>query len=252
MTSNSQNSPPAMISQPGIFMAAGERRNTHKITVTSLCCDAEEANSAFIASTEDHQSYGLKKSSTLHAAPTWAKRHQLEVTLPQPLSAHSQYPNVFGLATQDPPLRCPDTTKILSGARDVTNLVSGGVPHPNMAFDHDTDLRPHPATHTARAGSSQRSLRPARPSYTEEQRFFIMYYRIVRELSWPEIEVEFASFFNLRTKDGLTSVYYRIRKIWGMDNVLDADSDPMDDCYRVQSEASRFSWDFLKVLGYFD
>lgn len=36
-----------------------------------------------------------------------------------------------------------------------------------------------------------------------------MYYRIVREHSWSEIEVEFASFLDPRTKDTITSVYYR-------------------------------------------
>jgi hypothetical protein len=75
-----------------------------------------------------------------------AKRHQLEVTLPLPLSAHSQYPNVFGFATQDSPPSCPDTTKILSGARDVTDLASSSAPDTNIAFDHDTDLRLHLAT----------------------------------------------------------------------------------------------------------
>ena len=250
ITSNNQNSPPAVILQPPTFVAAGVRPSLHKITVASLCCDADEANSAFTASTEDHQSYGLKASSTLHAAPTRAKRQQFEcpglaVTLPLPLSAHSQYSNVFELAAQDSPPSCPDTTKILSGASDVTDLASGSVFHPNRAFDHDADLRVHPATQTAHAGSPQRILRPARPSYTHEQRFSIMYYRIVREYSWPEIEDEFARLFNLRTKDALTSVYYRTRKMWGMDGVLDTELHSIGDRNRVESEASRFSRDFL-------
>ena len=257
MTSNSQISRSAMISQPPTGLAAGERPSLHKITVASLCCDADEAKSAFTASTEDHQSYGLKASSTLHAAPTRAKRHQFEcpglaVTLPLPLSAHSQYSNVFELAAQDSPPSCPDTTKILSGASDVTDLASGSVFHPNRAFDHDTDLRLHPATQTAHAGSPQRILRPARPSYTDEQRFSIMYYRIVREYSWPEIEDEFASLFNLRTKDALTSVYYRIRKMWGMEKILGTDLRTTSERSRVESEASRFFKDFLMDLGHFD
>lgn len=61
---------------------------------------------------------------------------------------------------------------------------------------------------------------PARPSYSEEQKFYIMYCRVIKEQSWPEIEGKFALFFRPRTKDGLTSVYYRIRKDWGMDEVL--------------------------------
>jgi hypothetical protein len=257
MTSDSQNSPPDMTLQRSNVMTAGERRIHCKITVASLCCDAVEADSAFTASTEDHQSYGLKASSTLHAAPTRPKHRQFEcpglvVTLPLPLSAHSHHPNVFEPATQDSPPSCPNTTKILSGARDVTDLASSSVPHPNRAFDHDTDLRLHPATQTAHAGSPQRILRPARPSYTHEQRFSIMYYRIVREYSWPEIEDEFARLFNLRTKDALTSVYYRIRKMWGMEKILGTDLRTTSERSRVESEASRFSRDFLMDLGYFD
>jgi len=79
-----------------------------------------------------------------------------------------------------------------------------------------------------------------------------MYYRIVRKLSWPGIEDEFARLFNLRTKDGLTSVYYRIRKMWGMEKVLGTDFRTTSDRSRVESEASRFSRDFLMDLVYFD
>ena len=78
-----------------------------------------------------------------------------------------------------------------------------------------------------------------------------MYYRTVREYSWSEIEVEFASFFDLRTKDAITSVYYRTRKMWGMDKVLETDLHSIDDRNRIKSEASRFSRDFLADLGYF-
>jgi hypothetical protein len=92
------------------------------------------------------------------------------------------------------------------------------------------------------------------PLTRDEQRFSIMYYRIVRERSWSEIEVEFefASFFDLRTKDAITSVYYRTRKMWGIDKVLDTDLHFMGDRNRIESEASRFSRDFLADLGYFD
>ena len=79
-----------------------------------------------------------------------------------------------------------------------------------------------------------------------------MYYRTVREYSWSEIEVEFASFFDLRTKDAITSVYYRTRKTWGMDKVLDTDLHSTGDRNIIESEASRFSRDFLADLGYFD
>jgi hypothetical protein len=79
-----------------------------------------------------------------------------------------------------------------------------------------------------------------------------MYYRTFREYSWPQIEVEFARLFNLRTKDGLTSVYYRIRKMWGMEKITGTDLRTTSERSRVESGASRFSRDFLTDLGYFD
>ena len=94
--------------------------------------------------------------------------------------------------------------------------------------------------------------RPVRPSYSEEQKFFIMYYRVVKELSWPEVEDKFATFFNLRTRDGLTSVYYRIRKNWGMEDVLKTSRDGhIYDRGKVESKAAHFSREFLTNLGYF-
>jgi hypothetical protein len=79
-----------------------------------------------------------------------------------------------------------------------------------------------------------------------------MYYRVVREHSWPEIEDEFARLSNLRTKDALTSVYYRIRKMWGMKKILDTDLCSKSERSRVESEPSRFSRDFLMDLSYVD
>jgi hypothetical protein len=246
-----------MISQPPTSLAAGESLSHRKITVASLCCNANEANSAIPAWTKDHQSYGLKTLSTSHAAPTRAKSHQLECTrlavgLPLPLPAHSQHPNVSGLATKDFPSSCFDSTKILGSACNMIESTSGTVLQPNRSVDHDADLRVHPTTQTAHIESPPRVLRPVRPSYTDEQRFFIMYYRIVRECLWSEIEVEFASFFDLRTKDAITSVYYHTRKMWDMNKVLETDLHSMGDRNRIESEASRFSRDFLVDLGYFD
>jgi hypothetical protein len=261
MTSNSQNPPTAIISQPPTVMGPGERRGHHKITVASLCCDADEADSAFTAWTKDHQSCGLKASSTSHANPTRASYYQFErpvlavtlpLPLPLPLPAHSRYANGFGLATQPSPSSYFDTTEILGAACDVIDSTSGSVLQSNKSVDHDADLRVQATTQTAYTGSPQHVVRPARPSYTDEQRFFIMYYRIARECSWSEIEVEFASFFDLRTKDAITSVYYRTRKMWGMDKVLETDLHSIDDRNRIESEASRFSRDFLVYLGYFD
>ncbi|KAL1582265.1 hypothetical protein WHR41_09117 [Cladosporium halotolerans] len=94
---------------------------------------------------------------------------------------------------------------------------------------------------------------PARPSYSEEQKFFIMYCRVIKEQSWPEVEDNFALFFKPRTKDGLTSVYYRIRKDWGMEEVLKiGPGGTTGDRRKVEDKAAYFSRDFLNTLGCFD
>jgi hypothetical protein len=79
-----------------------------------------------------------------------------------------------------------------------------------------------------------------------------MYHRIIRKLSWPEIEDKFADFFNICAKDGLTSVYYRLRKDWGLKEVLTADCHAANDVGKVVEKAVHFQDDFLKGLGYFD
>jgi hypothetical protein len=100
--------------------------------------------------------------------------------------------------------------------------------------------------------ASTRQPRSARPSYNEEQKFFIMHHRIVQKLSWPEIEDEFARFFKIRSKDGLTSVYYRIRKSWGMEQVLRNQAGCEDDLGVIEKKADHFSRVFLENIGYFD
>jgi hypothetical protein len=98
----------------------------------------------------------------------------------------------------------------------------------------------------------KREPRSARPSYNEEQKFFVMYYRIVKRLSWPEIEDKFAQIFYLRSKDGLTSAYYRVRGSWGMEQVLKNQARPEDDLGTIERKADCFSRGFLEHIGYFD
>lgn len=121
-----------------------------------------------------------------------------------------------------------------------------------LRTNHVADDRVQQTEHTASDKPAQRIPRPARSAYTEEQKFFIMYNRIVQELSWPEIENRFAAFFRLRSKDGLTSVYYRIRKDWGMEEVLKAESSFADDRGKVKERSCRFHREFLENLGYLD
>jgi hypothetical protein len=100
--------------------------------------------------------------------------------------------------------------------------------------------------------SPQRVPRAARPPYTEEQKFFIMYQRIIGELSWLDVKVKFEDHFDARSGDGLTSVYYRVRKDWGMGTVLETQSGFSSDRTIVETRANQFSKDFLEMLGYFD
>ena len=73
------------------------------------------------------------------------------------------------------------------------------------------------SSHSIQACSPTVALRiprQPRPIYSEEQKFFIMFARIIQEKAWPEIEDTFIEQFGVRTKGGLTSVYYRIRRKW--------------------------------------
>ncbi|KAK4502435.1 hypothetical protein PRZ48_005860 [Zasmidium cellare] len=96
-----------------------------------------------------------------------------------------------------------------------------------------------------------RTPRAPRPSYSEEQKFFIMYARVVKDQTWPEIEDQFNIIFGTRTKGGLTSVYYRVRKDWGLMEVLKSGPDSFAaDCKEVERRAKNFSAEFLAQIGY--
>jgi hypothetical protein len=93
--------------------------------------------------------------------------------------------------------------------------------------------------------------RKARPSYSDEQKFFIMYNRIIRGLPWAEIEESFSKFFDLRRKNGLYSVYYRTRKIWKMKDIKSTDvRTSRRDKSTVIRMAANFSTELLKEVGY--
>ena len=69
--------------------------------------------------------------------------------------------------------------------------------------------------------------------------------------SWEELGELFREFFCLRSKDGLNSVYYRMRREWGMKQVLESCAeDPEADKVKVQEMAIMVSRDFLQKIGY--
>jgi hypothetical protein len=97
----------------------------------------------------------------------------------------------------------------------------------------------------------RRVPRPARPSYNQEQKFFIMYHRVIEEESWEKIGELFREFFSLRTKDGLNSVYYRIRHDWGMKSVMGTRTGDLGtDRLTVEEMTKTVSLDFLQKIGY--
>jgi len=105
--------------------------------------------------------------------------------------------------------------------------------------------------------SELRGSRAPRPTYSEEQKFTIMYLRIVRSCSWDEIADVFARTYaggdsGQRSKGGLTSVYYRIRKSWGLKDVLDAQPGEAlaEDLQAVEARAHNFSREFLLAIRY--
>jgi hypothetical protein len=114
------------------------------------------------------------------------------------------------------------------------------VKNPRTQYRHD--CRPQPAQSSMLTEPLTRVSRPARPSYDEEQKFFIMYYRVIRGFSWPKVEDKFAYFFNLRT-----------RKNWGVEEVLETGlNSSLGDCDEAETKATHFSRESLINLGYFN
>lgn len=121
---------------------------------------------------------------------------------------------------------------------------------PVSARDEQDDYNYDDSPGSSRNGHKA-SPRSPRPSYTEEQKFFIMFARIVQDRSWPDIENDFAKIFGQRTKGGLTSVYYRIRKTWGLEDVLKSGASLYDvEKDAVNEKAPNFSRDFLDRIRY--
>jgi hypothetical protein len=194
----------------------------------------------------------MKSYGSTHSANCWGGRN---------ISYHSSTASNFSSTNTSPIQRhdsiwesdstasAPTLTTSHHTADFFSNINNAYAQHYHYPHHHHSQ----PTRASMRAELQPRVLRLARPSYNEEQKFFIMYYRVIKELSWPEIEDKFASFFNLRTKDGLTSVYYRIRKKWGMERVLKTGPDgSTGDRGKVETKAAHFSREFLTNLGYFD
>lgn len=257
------------MSQLPIFISTDERSNRSRITVASLCHNLAEGDTALSAQSDDTCSTGLQCPLPLPVAlqyrdslkpATHASRfHRANTTkhvdtANNTIDSTSDYVSPLRRTTGNLPTTAVDTTQHYYFVWDVAGRPTS-TPHANARSDqvlhinHDSSVEVQP---TVWSTSVERIPRAARPSYTEEQKFFIMYQRVINELSWPEIEVRFASFFKLRSRDGLTSVYYRIRKDWGMKEVLKSQSYSVDDGKKVKERAAHFSRDFLAEVGFFE
>jgi hypothetical protein len=258
---------------PPTASTTGVLQSDRRITIESLCSEADNV---------DHTS----DEALAQVTRPQLGRSQTTVDRPAPRPVVSQQRSGLALPTRHFQVSRSDTVRNHVGAyaaTDSTNMMGcpiraaedaiiinmGSDPHFDeswsmvvpptssgsgnvLRINHVVDDQVRPTEQASSDKPLQRVRRSARPAYTEEQKFFIMYYRIIQELSWPEIEDKFAVFFDLRTKDGLTSVYYRLRKNWGMEEVLKANSSTADDRGKVEKRSCRFERDFLAKLGYFD
>ncbi|KAK0248121.1 hypothetical protein LTR91_014953 [Friedmanniomyces endolithicus] len=149
----------------------------------------------------------------------------------------------------------------LSIVRSLTLLTPIAIRIPSRMSEHSpcvSQLSSSVSTDSAASSGTlfdrMTSARAPRISYSEEQRFFIMYTRIVLCMSWQEIESGYAKLFGqdavgLRSRGGLTSVYYRIRKRWGLEEVLKAAPETVADKLAVLRRAEWLPSDFLAKIG---
>jgi hypothetical protein len=103
-----------------------------------------------------------------------------------------------------------------------------------------------PGTHATSRPSSSRRL--ARPWYTKEQKFFIVYSRVVRSLDWNQIEHDFKAAYRSRAVRGLNSVYYRMRKEWDIGKVKDECASRDKDKAIVLRQALRSPEELLRSI----
>lgn len=238
------------IPTPSLVMTVGERQNDHRITVASLCCDSGQAKSVSAESVmKRHLHISALRCSSDVVTNTAQDGHtgHSDATVDLNLSPLVQSGGLSdsGLATQ---LRRMSR----SNTENVCTTIPYHPPNSSKAVykHHSAEASIQSMDQPTSIQSSPRSPRPSRLPYTEEQKFFIMYHRVIKELSWPEIKDKYARLFTSRSEDGLTSVYYRIRDVWRMDQKNNSDS--VSDRSIVEAKAEHFSEGFLESFGYFD
>jgi hypothetical protein len=105
-----------------------------------------------------------------------------------------------------------------------------------------------PDTHTTSCHSG--TERSARIRYGLEEKFFIMYRRHVKYMTWEQIRNDFEAAYRSLTVNGLNCVYKRIRRDWAMSKVKNDSVGREQDKRVVLNFASSFSNQILSSIGF--
>lgn len=215
-----------------------------KITVASFCCDTDGANSIPSGTSVSHGTFHRAAYPPSRAAPSRSNVHQRDdySVLAEPRLPRHDYPrHQSGLEESLPIFRDSDhcTGPRVSEAavpisRRLLQSTAGG---DASRADTANVSKGHPAPHESPQGRSRLN----RPCYTEEQKLFIMYHRVMKQLSWPEIKRVFAKAFDPRTTDGLTSVCYRVQRSWVMGELSKSESTSAKDRDMIKAKVLNFS-----------
>lgn len=106
----------------------------------------------------------------------------------------------------------------------------------------DSELILLPEANLLRPGDFRppsKRARSSRLAYTQEEKLFIMYARVLRKVEWIDISNTFEISFGYKntsdTISGLRSIYYRTRREWGMDYVTRTGSAGVQSDIRIVS-----------------
>jgi hypothetical protein len=133
-------------------------------------------------------------------------------------------------------LSCPDSSK--------NTLV--GNHGPSTYPDNSTSSTKPESAYPKRS----QKLGSSCPPYSDEEKFSLMFFRHIKRWCWSRVLENFTELFpkQRRTEKGLSTLYYRTVKVWGMEqNSRDCKE---KDHETVKRKAKKFSKEFLIKLGF--
>lgn len=241
-------------SQVSLVMASHLKHGYTSITVASLCCDVNDPTSMTTEPTKADDASGSRsllvpKAVPILAQPPYSERCYAAPTLGPIPCSHTECLHLWDCSTQFDSVELSDraddfrgtydsgsdeigSTGMAMDTRTITehskqhrNSISSAAHFASKAFCH------HKADFQVSLGArlTPIDLQKHIPllevfGYTQAQKIFIMYYRVVVELSWQEIMDKFERAYGARPKDSLRRVYYRTREEWGLGKVRKAQS----------------------------